>query len=61
MADTGEAQPTHASQPTRAKDVDSPKLFFGQIPRGMTEGELRSFCEEIGPVFEVAILRDKVC
>jgi hypothetical protein len=45
---------------TPAKDVDAPKLFFGQLPRGMDDGELRSFCEEFGPVFDAVILKDQV-
>ena len=36
------------------------KLFVGQLPKTMEEGEIRSFFESFGPISEVVVLRDKL-
>ena len=40
-------------------DVDSIKMFVGQIPRYMSELDVKKFFEEFGPVYQLNILRDK--
>lgn len=45
----------HPDQP----DMDSIKMFVGQIPRAWTEKELRELFEQYGAVFEINILRDR--
>lgn len=42
-----------------AKDEDAVKLFVGQLPRTMSEVEMKSYFEEFGPAWEVSILKDK--
>lgn len=41
------------------KASDALKLFVGQIPRILSEAEVRPYFEKIGPVFELSILRDR--
>ncbi|XP_069077717.1 CUGBP Elav-like family member 1 isoform X2 [Pleurodeles waltl] len=45
----------HPDQP----DMDSIKMFVGQIPRTWSEKELRELFEQYGAVFEINILRDR--
>ncbi|KAI1697780.1 RNA recognition motif domain-containing protein [Ditylenchus destructor] len=40
-------------------DLDTIKMFVGQIPRHWDEPECRTLFEEYGPVFHLNILRDK--
>lgn len=40
-------------------DLDAIKMFCGQIPRQISELELRQMFEEFGRVFHLNILRDK--
>jgi CUG-BP- and ETR3-like factor len=40
-------------------DVDSIKMFVGQIPRFMSELDIKKIFEEFGPVYQLNILRDK--
>lgn len=41
-------------------DVDSPKMFVGQIPHAMRDADLKKVFEEFGRVYEMSILREKV-
>ncbi len=41
-------------------DQDTIKMFVGQVPRSMDEGELRGMFEDFGPVYQINVLRDKV-
>lgn len=38
-------------------DPDSVKMFVGQIPKTMTEEQLRPMFEEFGPVYHLNVLR----
>ena len=40
-------------------DMDAIKMFVGQIPRNMSEQELKSMFEEYGNVYQLNVLRDK--
>ena len=40
-------------------DPDSIKMFVGQIPRNMTEADLKEMFEEYGSVYQLNVLRDK--
>jgi len=40
-------------------DPDSVKMFVGQIPRTMEDDELKQIMEEYGPVYQLAIIRDR--
>ena len=40
-------------------DMDAIKMFVGQIPRNMSEHELKSMFEEYGNVYQLNVLRDK--
>lgn len=44
---------------TREPDSDAIKMFVGQIPRNMSEAELKAMFQEYGPVYQLNILRDK--
>jgi len=43
----------------REPDADSIKMFVGQIPRNMSEVELKMMFQEFGSVHQLNILRDK--
>jgi len=45
---------------TKADDGESTKLFVGQVPRQMTEPELRKLFEPFGTIQEIIILRDRI-
>jgi hypothetical protein len=40
-------------------DQDTIKMFVGQIPRSMTENELKIMFQEHGSVYQLNVLRDK--
>jgi len=41
------------------KDPDSIKLFVGQVPRSMSEDDLKPLFSEHGQIYELLVLRDK--
>lgn len=43
----------------RDPDPDVIKMFVGQIPRNMTEHDLKKLFEEYGQVYQLNVLRDK--
>jgi RNA recognition motif-containing protein len=43
----------------REPDPDAIKMFVGQIPRNMSESELKSMFQEYGSVYQLNVLRDK--
>ncbi|XP_075423563.1 CUGBP Elav-like family member 1 isoform X11 [Ascaphus truei] len=45
----------HPDQP----DLDSIKMFVGQVPRSWSEKELRELFQQYGAVYEINILRDR--
>lgn len=45
----------HSDQP----DIDSIKMFVGQIPRSWSEDQLRELFEPYGAVYEINVLRDR--
>ncbi|XP_059508205.1 CUGBP Elav-like family member 1 [Stegostoma tigrinum] len=45
----------HSDQP----DIDSIKMFVGQIPRSWSEKELKELFEQYGAVYEINVLRDR--
>ncbi|XP_032894282.1 CUGBP Elav-like family member 1 isoform X1 [Amblyraja radiata] len=45
----------HPDQP----DIDSIKMFVGQIPRSWSEKELKELFEQYGVVYEINVLRDR--
>lgn len=57
MAAANVATPTTKEQ--QEPDLDTIKMFVGQIPRNMTEQELKQMFEEYGSVYQLNILRDK--
>lgn len=44
----------------RMPDRNAIKLFVGQIPHDITEGELRLIFDKYGDIFEITILKDKL-
>jgi RNA recognition motif-containing protein len=44
---------------TKEPDLDAIKMFVGQIPRNMSELELKVMFEEYGSVYQLNVLRDK--
>lgn len=51
--------PSSSSSSAREPDPDAIKMFVGQIPRTMSEVELRTMFQEYGPVYQLNVLRDK--
>ena len=49
-----------SSQQQQTPDPDAIKMFVGQIPKSMSEEELREMFEEFGTVYELNVLRDKI-
>ncbi len=46
--------------PGDVPDPDAIKMFVGQIPKHLSESELKTLFEEYGRVFQINVLRDKV-
>ena len=44
----------------REPDLDAIKMFVGQIPRNMSELELKNMFQEYGSVYQLNVLRDKL-
>ena len=42
------------------KELDTIKLFVGQIPRSWGEEEVREIMESFGPVYDISVLKDKM-
>ena len=45
--------------PGDVPDPDAIKMFVGQVPKDLSESELRVLFEEFGPVYQINVLRDK--
>jgi RNA recognition motif-containing protein len=54
--------PGSSSNGTNARepDLDAIKMFVGQIPRNMSEFELKNMFQEYGTVYQLNVLRDKL-
>ena len=48
------------AEPELDLEVDSPKMFVGQIPHVMDDSDLKQVFEEFGKVHEMSILREKI-
>ena len=44
---------------TAVKDKDAIKLFVGQLPRDSTEEDLHSLFDQFGPIYELAVIKDR--
>ena len=45
---------------TNEPDADSIKLFIGQIPKDITEDELKEMFQGYGPIYQLNKVKDKV-
>lgn len=52
--------PSPGSPVQEQPDPDNIKMFVGQIPRTLTEADLRNMFQEFGRVHQINVLRDKV-
>ena len=52
--------PSPGSPVQEQPDPDNIKMFVGQIPRTLSEAELRNMFQEFGRVHQINVLRDKV-
>lgn len=43
-----------------SRGVDAVKLFVGQLPKQMTEEQLAEVFSEVGTVYEINIIKDKL-
>ena len=50
---------SHAPVPHTERDDDAVRLFVGQLPRAITETEMKTYFEEFGPICELNLLQDK--
>lgn len=63
VAESGVERPNPSSMitdPTTGKDPDAIKLFIGQVPRSMGETDIRPMFEQIGELYDLMIIRDKI-